>query len=420
LYLVEKTDIKIVKVVVDKVGQVLSPEKSLNAMYNTDKPSSTQTRTLVWANTIQMARDNPILGVGPGQWRITYAKYGIDAFESSIRNGSKLFQRPHNDLIWILGELGFTGLAIYLFIFISVLVIAYKNFQSQEDFRVKLFNGLAFSFLIGYLIILNVDFSRERISHNMLYLLIFAIVLSYNNIEKSKIDFSVKKSVALTLLIIFMGLSIFNLRLAIDMFNGDKAARKIYAASKLENMQLMARAVRSVRDTYYTLDPFATPIPYYYATVLHKQGKIEEAKKEFLEAYKLHPYNIQVLSNLGTSYDQTGDKESALIYYQKALDISPRFKEALINTAIVKYNQNKFDEALDYLTKVQTSGSVPPSYEKAILTICRKKATLLVNDADIKKLQEWFYDENKIKATFVRFQSEKGDFDKILLQEIGK
>ena len=421
ILVVNKTDTKIVKMVSEKFNQLINPDNALNYMYSLDKPTSAQTRTLVWANTIEMVRDNPILGVGPGQWRIEYAKYGIDGFEYGIRNGTKHFQRTHNDFLWIMGETGITGFLFYLLMYVLVLVVAFKNMYFEKNLNIRVLNMLIFSTLIAYLMVLFISFTRERISHNLLYLLLMALVLvSDKSKTEAKYTYEKHRNVLIGAFIAVFVLGSFNVKLAIDMVKGEKAAREIKIGMMRKNNAVVLRAVRSIHDSYYTMDAFATPIPFYKASVLSMKKNIKEAKKEFQKAYNLHPYNLQVLNNFGTSYDLTGSRDSALIYYQKALDISPRYKEALINKAIVNYNLNKFDVSLECLAKMSFGEKNPAKFEKAVIATCRKKAILLGNRVDSEKLKEWFYNENKIKATFVKYQKEKGNFDKILLEQVGK
>jgi O-antigen ligase len=419
VFLLKKTDIKILKVVTDKVEQVLNPEKALNTIYSKDKPTSAQTRTLVWANTIEMMRDNPLFGVGPGQWRIVYAKYGLDGFEEAIRNGSKHFQRTHNDFLWIGGETGFTGLLLYLIIYIGILVISLKNASAKSDIKDRILNLLIFSSLTVFMVVLSISFMRERISHNMLYLLMMALVLSINK-SKTK-EISANKIVYSTIFIATIILLVFNIKLATDMVKGEKYARILARALKTKNSVQMIRAARNIENTYYTLDAFAVPIPFYKGVGLSKTGKIKEAKAEFEKAYKLHPYHLQVLNNLATSYDIIGDKQIALKYYKKALNISPRYKDVLVNIAIVNYNLNNFDKTLVYLARVPLKENKPKKYKKVVLATCRKKAVQLINFENQEKLQKWGKNENMVYNTFLTYKNSKNkNFGEILLNEIGK
>jgi len=419
-FVLKKTDIKILKVVTDKVEQVLNPEKALNTIYSKDKPTSAQTRTLVWANTIEMMRDNPLIGVGPGQWRIVYAKYGLDGFEEAIRNGSKHFQRTHNDFLWIGGETGFTGLLLFLIMYIGILVISLKNASVKSDIKDRVLNLLIFSSLTAFMVVLSISFMRERISHNMLYLLMMALVLSLNKIKEKKIE-KTNKIFYFAIFIITLLLLIFNIKMASDMVKGEKAARLIKSAMVKKNYRMLIRASKSIEDSYYTLDAFAVPIPFYKGVGISKTGDIKKAKIEFEKAYKLHPYHLQVLNNLATSYDMTGDKQTAIKYYQKALNISPRYKDALVNIAIVNYNLNNFDKTLVYLSKVPLKEKKPRKFKKAVLITCRKKAIQLITLENQKKLKTWINDEKAVYNTFLIYRNSKNkNFNEILLKEIGK
>lgn len=419
LFVIKKTDIKVVKVVTEKFNQLINPEEALHYIYSIDKPTSAQTRTLVWANTIEMVRDNPLLGVGPGQWRIVYAKYGLDGFDYELRNGSKHFQRTHNDFLWIVSETGLIGFLFYLLMYGLVLVVAFKNMYAENDMKIRVLNMLIFSSLLAFVMVLFISFARERISHNLLYLLLMALVLVSKKNKEVKILQEKHKTILIGVGFIILILGSFNLKIAIDMVKGENAARLIRIGMKQKNYPLVQRAIRSIEGSYYTMDAFAVPIPFYQGTIYSTQNKVIEAKKEFIKAYKIHPYHLQVLNNLGTSYDLTDKTNRALDYYQDALNISPRYKEALVNMSIVYYNLDDFDESLKCLTKIPYSEVNPKKFNKAVIAVCRKGAIRLVNRADNEKLKLWFYDENKIKDTFVKYQNQGGKFDEILLEEIG-
>jgi len=56
--------------------------------------------------TIEMVKDNPVIGVGAGNWMINYPVYYAQYQGLEFKN----WRRPHNDYIWILAEKGFLGL----------------------------------------------------------------------------------------------------------------------------------------------------------------------------------------------------------------------------------------------------------------------------------------------------------------------
>lgn len=68
-------------------------------------------------------------------------------------------------------------------------------------------------------------------------------------------------------------------------------------------------------------------------------GKTEEAKANLLEAVKNEPNNATYYLNLGILEDQTGNKDKALEYYQKALNIEPDNFDANVSMGVVHYNR---------------------------------------------------------------------------------
>lgn len=77
-----------------------------------------------WATTLE----NPIFGIGLGNWKIHSIKMDM----KNIRNYIVPYH-VHNDFLQFSAEIGFTGLIFYLMIFITALLKIYKNF----DFGIK-------------------------------------------------------------------------------------------------------------------------------------------------------------------------------------------------------------------------------------------------------------------------------------------
>ena len=96
-------------------------------------------RYKLYKSTLQLMDDQPMLGVGPGNWKIDVWKYGL-YFNSW---GKSFAQRPHNDFLWVFAEGGvFAGLS-YILIFLILLRDSYllhKN-RKEED-------GIIYSLLL--------------------------------------------------------------------------------------------------------------------------------------------------------------------------------------------------------------------------------------------------------------------------------
>jgi len=418
--LIRGTNVKVVQMIVLRAKEILQPNIYLNNI-SSDNPSSAQTRTMIWSKSLQMAKDHPLLGVGPGNWKMLYAKYGLDGFEEDIRQGVKLFQRPHNDFLWIAAETGFTGLILFILIYVIVIYTGIRNLFRNRDNSVRVFNLLGISVLIGFSTILFVTFDMERVMHSLLYLLIFSIILFDYRLTSFK-EVQIKKPLLrFGIPLIVIGFTIFNISILNQLFKGEKAARNIRVYKYRQNWNAIIREARSVENSIYTMDPFSAPLYLYKGESLAAVNRIEDAKMAFLKAYEIHPYHLMVLNNLATSYDMTGDRKTAISYYKKALSFSPRYKEALVNLAIVYYNDKNMDSALTYLVKVPFGAKDNPvKYDQAVYAITANKAYSMVEKLDTEKLKIWSKDRNKVSDTFVKHQKSGINISEILIKELGK
>jgi len=80
-------------------------------------------RILLWQKSFQMIKAAPILGIGLGQWKIVLPAYKMNQKFRRSGGGWReiLFQRPHNDFLWVFSETGVLGLLGYV-LFWGVLI----------------------------------------------------------------------------------------------------------------------------------------------------------------------------------------------------------------------------------------------------------------------------------------------------------
>ena len=87
------------------------------------------------------------------------------------------------------------------------------------------------------------------------------------------------------------------------------------------------------------------------AVMQHKQGAVDIAEKLYREALQVGFEHPIVFSNLGTICRQTDRSEEALIYYQKALAISPGYADAQANLGALLAEKGMLDQATTALRK---------------------------------------------------------------------
>jgi len=88
-----------------------------------------------------------------------------------------------------------------------------------------------------------------------------------------------------------------------------------------------------------------------------QRGELEEAKKDFLEVTRLDPKLSRAYNVLGLISDQQKNRPEAWQYFEKALELNPRSKMALMNLAKLCMMESKYDAALVFLERFRVGFS---------------------------------------------------------------
>jgi Flp pilus assembly protein TadD len=86
-----------------------------------------------------------------------------------------------------------------------------------------------------------------------------------------------------------------------------------------------------------------------FAALQH--GQLDEAKKDFQEVVKLDPKLSRAYNVLGVISDQQKDTITARKYFEKALEINPRSKAALMNLAKLCMLEKQYEPGLELLER---------------------------------------------------------------------
>ncbi len=324
--------------------------------------SNLDRRLVFWQNSLSMIRDNPVMGVGAGNWRIEFPKYGLSSLDenrsdyqlgSSVHQGITHIQRPHNDYLWVWTESGILGLLFFLGIFVVALWRLLRNLRSMETpAEMAMEMSLLFG-LVAYLTFSITDFPLERTTHNILLMSLLALVFR-KELQPGKFQFSIARIFPLLLLALGFSLFISGYR-----WQGDKYSLKVTEAYNSRNVPVMVRNAEEGINAFYNMDPFANPLRYYTSLGKIVQNNPAEALQDGLEALEVHPYNIIVLNHVGNLYKQRGDNEQALKYYLQATDISVMYEAAQLNKAEIYAQRQEWVNAMRSLMVVQVTSQNP-------------------------------------------------------------
>ena len=353
----------------DKVAATQNSTNSYDRYLNRVLDSKTlDSRILFWKNSIQMWQENPIFGVGLGNWQVQFPKYGLNNFtQFSIVNGEDTLQRPHNDFIWILCETGILGLLAYLAIFVSIFYQLYFLIRKAETSAEKWKFLFILSALAGYMLISFFDFPYERIEHQSLLMLLFAITASAycESFQSSKKN----NNPLLFVLLIPVGYSAL---VSFYRFDGERHAVKMYTAKANNNWSETIFESKKANSYFYPLDNTSMPLTWYEGIGHFNENRAEESQECFEKAYKLTPYNIQVMTNLASTYQANGKLDEAALLFNEALKISKNFDEAKLSLAGLYFNKKEYDKAFAVINEIEVT-SKNPKYKLYLAAILNQK-----------------------------------------------
>tara|TARA_R110002072_G_scaffold218213_2_gene375905 strand:- start:867 stop:2156 length:1290 start_codon:yes stop_codon:yes gene_type:complete len=133
--------------------------------------TSTNQRLSYYKLAINQVLDNPIVGVGLGNWKIE--SIGLDP--SSI-NGYTVPYHVHNDFLEIATELGILGVILYISIFVVCLLALYKSYK-KSDLTNQIFILMLFFSGLIYIVDSSLNFPYARVINQVMILSLLSLVI---------------------------------------------------------------------------------------------------------------------------------------------------------------------------------------------------------------------------------------------------
>lgn len=378
---------------------------------------SSQHRLELWKRSIDMTKESPFIGKGLGTWRIEVLKYGNRNLKSE--DNITFYQRPHNDFLWLLSEQGVIGLILFLIVLFLVfkkLLFILKKQNSKEEY---FFYYAVFYVLIGYLIISFFSFPKERIEHNFfIALFISFIITKYHNLRvksKSLINNNIKFYFVFIPLIFYF---IFSTYVAYSRYNSECHIKKAFEFRIVGNWNKVIDEINLSESSFYKIDPVSTPLRFYSGEANFNLNLIDKAFSDYQESYKINPYHIHVLNNLASCYEIKANHEMAIALYNKSLDISPLFEDALLNLTVVYFNIGNIDSAINKIGVIDNEVNTE-KYKLYLNAVLKKKIDIILTKIDnvliINLLKKIKSDNTWIENIFFKSKKNSINFDKQLL-----
>ncbi len=363
-------------------------------------------RFFLWKGTIQIIRDNFFFGIGAGNWKILFPFEGLEYSRAEL--GKIIFQRPHNDFLWVFSETGILSFILYLSIFIKSITDNLRNiFKLNASRNSKLISLFILSGITAYFIIANFSFPKE----NVFLSFIFISYLSFSNHNQknlfAKNNLVVKK---ISLLFLIFLVSFVTFYRTINSYYLQKA--KMFLSTNQWNKTI--NSAQKASSFFYNLSNTSTPVKWYEGVAWSNLNNYTNAKLSFEEALKHNPSHLQTINNLASSYEFLNLHQQAYNMYDSALKFSPLFYESIINISAIAYNQNKLERCFHYLSRIDTKQiDVDERYFYNLDLSLKAIINKLFEEEKINALNKQILLKNKnfLNATFIK---SNGNYEKFL------
>jgi len=329
-----------------------SPAGRLGTALELDKDASFVGRLAIWANTLKMFKDHPVLGVGKGNFKTMYPFHAASAIKDPGFSSEVQPREAHNDYVQLLAETGTLGFLSFLLI---VFVIARRVWISiagkNEIHSMLLIVTLAFS-IIAILVEASLDFPFE-LPVSLAFLWLFAgllwVICKENSPHMTDPTSEKKGRMSLRWRTFAVGmLSALSILFAAVHLNFLRA--EFYFSRGTiwfyENREGSPQPAERDLKTAVYLNPTTHRYPYMLGLFYIWRENYDEAVKATLQSLRRHPYYINAYNNLGVAYASMGKVKEAEWAWKKALEIWPDHSEARNNLATVYAVQGKQREAI--------------------------------------------------------------------------
>lgn len=146
----------------------LSPDSAVYRLTKI-KDSNSEARLIQWGTALKSYKDHPIIGVGPENYNVIFAKY----FDPKLyQYDPSWFDKPHNYILEVLTTTGLVGLVVYLMSFGLSIYACFKAYKAE------LLNALEFCILIAGLVAYQVQnmFVFDTVSASTAYFLFLGFI----------------------------------------------------------------------------------------------------------------------------------------------------------------------------------------------------------------------------------------------------
>ena len=311
-------------------------------------------RLTIWEMTLGMVKDNPLLGVGVGNWKIAFQEFGLAKQEMFIAE-------PLNDYVGVLAESGVFGLIGYAGILTTgIITLVKRGLENGTENR-----GFTFAIaasLAGFAITSFFNFSIHRVEHSLVMIFCLAVA-DQGKVTRYSLSYNIVKPIIAICLILLSCVAGY---IGITRFKSEMNMRLALEARKKQQWREVLKMTDVVNQKFYPIEPSTTPVAWYRGLANFQLGNTDEALYDFLAAHEVNPYHIHVINNMATCYALKGNLNKAIDLYQLAIERNDQFPDAVENLLAIYMHQHEYEKAYELINATPLTEYGPGNIESRL------------------------------------------------------
>ncbi len=309
-------------VVLFNLGDASDPFSAAGRIRSIFDPQSRHNvhRLFIWNASLDIIKEEPLTGVGAGNWLLHIPKHYKRNFEHLEAMG---WRQPHNDYIWIAAEQGIFALMIYLAAFVLILyylVKVIRNKGDDDETDKKVFALLLMAGVIACLADAFFSFPYERIDIMVFMMIIAAASVALFHATTQKKSFKPVKSAILFPGIFFMLFGVFYSHQSINM---EKQMGLALRALEQRSWIDVLHHADAAKTPFRSLGPHLYPPEFLEGIAYQNQEQYRRAVASFEKAREQAPHDIRILHMLGNNYRRIEKFDEAYACFMELMNIYP-------------------------------------------------------------------------------------------------
>lgn len=295
-------------------------------------------RLVLWHRTLEMIANQPIIGVGPGHWRVVYPAYA----EGDMIDSQAAPIRPHNDLLAIGSESGIVALGLFLLIGFLIGRDGWSAVGHHSTALAALCSVTAIV-VSGFF-----GFNREFPATSLPFWVGLAVLLTASGRIEIKRDRYRTMWLVPGLLLSTLGLIFVYQSIRFDRYH----LRARIATIRKDWPSVVFEATNALALGVYSEEPLLLR-----GRALESLGRFEEAVGDYRAGLAWAPYDIGLWIGLGNGLRAQGEGQRAFDSYRAALAIDPFDARIHNNLGSLHAASGRLDSAVVWLEQAARSKS---------------------------------------------------------------